>query len=226
MSKKIFISYKYGDTNVLPLKHPYIEQLDPTKVRDYVTAMQEFLLDDHINKGEADDESLEGFQDTTIESKLRDKIYDSSVTIVVISPQMKNPYMPESDQWIPWEVAYSLREKTREDRTSRTNAMLAIVLPDRNGSYGYFIEDRKCCSIACRIYRMDTLFTVLRKNMFSRKMNDARNCNQGATIHFGEHSYILSAKWDEFKATPNMFIERAIKINENIGDYEITKVVE
>jgi hypothetical protein len=225
MGKKVFISYKYGDANVQPLKDHYAELFDPTKVRDYVTAIQEVLLDDHINKGEADEESLENFEDETIASKLRDKIYDSSVTIVVISPNMKNPLKKEEDQWIPWEVAYSLREKTREERTSRTNAVLAVVLPDRNGSYSYFIEDRKCCEKGCRLYKTDTLFSVLKKNMFSRKQNASQKCNNNSLIHYGEYSYILSAKWSEFKASPDNFIERAIKINENIDDYDITKVV-
>lgn len=226
MSKKIFISYKYGDTSVFPLKTTWEEMLEPTKVRDYVTQLQDIFENTHINKGEADDESLEGFTDETIASKLRDKIYDSSVTIVVISPNMKEAWKREEDQWIPWEVAYSLREKTREDRTSRTNAVLAVVLPDRNGSYSYFIEDRNCCPTGCRLLRTDTLFTILRKNMFCQRKSDARDCSRGDTVYYGESSYILSAKWKDFFDTPNVFIERAIKINENIGDYEITKVVE
>ena len=36
MGKKIFISYKYGDTDVYSLKSLLGEALEPTKVRDYI----------------------------------------------------------------------------------------------------------------------------------------------------------------------------------------------
>ena len=232
MGYKIFVSYKYGDTNVQSLKIGvayrygvalgYNTAYEPTKVRDYVTKLQEVLeANHHINKGEADGESLENFKDSTIASKLRDKIFDSSVTIVMISLGMKEWGVLERDQWIPWEISYSLCEYGRNGRTSYTNAMLAVVLPDIYGSYSYCIVENTPTSITIHT---DNLFEILRKNMFNQKIPSV-HIEKGVVLYSGEHSYIPCVRWSDFVRNPNSYIERVIGIRNNIGDYNIYKVV-
>lgn len=98
-----------------------------TTVRSYVDRMESYFdQTTNIYKGESDNEDLSYFTENTIWEKLKDRIYDSSVTIVMISPNMKESYKSESSQWIPWEIAYSLRKTTRGDRTSHTNAVLLL----------------------------------------------------------------------------------------------------
>lgn len=222
MGRKIFISYKYSDANVQSLG------MGVTTARHYVDAMQDLLdAHDHINKGEADDESLEGFKDSTIASKLRDKIYDSSITIVAISKGMKAA-TAESAQWIPWEISYSLREKTRDGRTSGSNAMLAVVLPDQLGRYDYYIEDESCPSCKCRTLKTPTLFGILKRNMFNARQPEVLDCGShvgGGTVYTGRHSYIPSVKWTDFRADVGRHIGVAESIREKAGAYVLSKEV-
>lgn len=190
--------------------------------------MQSHLDDnDHINKGENDGEDLSNFKEETIASKLRAKIHDSSVTIVMISKNMKDVYLPETDQWIPWEISYSLKEITRNDRTSSTNAMLAVVLPDENGRYDYFIETIGCIHCNSIKWKTDSLFNILGKNMFNKKQPNVNQCPSGTCglVHRGnDHSYIYPVRWDSFISNVNFHIDHAISINQNINEYELTKM--
>lgn len=150
LGNKIFISYKYYDTNVQIL--PTTLNNNP-KVRDYVTWLENKFTNrtEHVYKGESDNEDLSYKSEDYIWSKLKDKIFDSSITIVLISPNMKEPNKWEKSQWIPWEISYSLREIPRSAYTSHSNAVLAVVLPDRKGNYSY--------------YNSMTLFNILDENI-------------------------------------------------------------
>ena len=224
MGHKIFISYKYGDTSVQRLaRTPYGE---PTIVRHYVDEIQARLKEgDHINKGELDGEDLSQFKDETSASKLRDKIYDSSVTVVLISPRMKELYTPEKDQWIPWEISYSLREVPRADRVSRANALLGVVLPDVNGSCEYVITNRACCPSGCIYLNRTNLFAIIQENTFNRKRPTQHTCNIQDIIWEYPFSYMHIVSWPTFISNMDRAIEDAIAIRDRISEFDIHKQV-
>ena len=220
---KVFISYKYSDDDVLAL--PGIEN---TTVRDYVDKVQALLkvLEIGINKGEGSDEDLSDFEEETIYEKLKDRIYDSSVTVVMISPNMKLPNRYDKSQWIPWEIQYSLREEMRDGVTSKTNAVLAVVLPDGNGSYDYAITQHACCEKGCRTIHTDRFFTILKENMFNLKKPNVRECGKNRKLYHGEFSYIPCVKWVDFKISIKDMLDRVVDLRDNhIDEYDIWKSV-
>jgi len=217
MGKKIFVSYKYSDSLVAKLPDIFL-----TTARNYVDAFQKKIAStDHIYKGEDDGESLETLADSSISSKLGDKIFDSSITVVFISRGMKDGN-PEKDQWIPWEISYSLHEQSREGKTSKTNAILAVVLPDQFNSYQYYFQDNPGCNSTTHMTNI--LFKIMRENMFNIKSADTRQCN-GTTIYSGYFSYIYCAKWDEFILDIDKYINIALEICTNKENYNLCKLV-
>lgn len=227
MGRKIFVSYKYGDTQVQDLNlvdNTFfgIHKIQ-TKARHYVDELCKILeKDDHIFKGEDDGTSLADFSDEYIATSLRDKIYDSSITIVLISKGMKN-FTIEKDQWIPWEISYSLKEYTRNGRTSLSNGLIAVVLPDTYGRYDYYITHDNVCN--CRNLNTNFLFQILRENMFNIKYPTTEMCSNGNTVYYGDCCYIQSVKWSDFKNNLNYYLNKAIELRDNKHNYNITKTV-
>ncbi|WP_066832914.1 TIR domain-containing protein [Collinsella ihumii] len=228
MGRKIFVSYKYADDDVEFMVRSYPRR---TTVRDYVNEIEDRLgTTSHIFKGEHDGEDLSALSDGAIWESLKDKIYDSSLAIVMISPGMRDGSKPDRDQWIPWEISYSLKETSRRDSegnpvTSRTNAMLAVVLPDSSGSYDYYLHSLPCCPKACTEHRTGTLFGILRRNKFNRVDAETVPCsNDGYWV--GDVSYIKAVRWSDFIADMDRHIGDAYKRRDDIGSFMISKSVE
>lgn len=148
MGRKVFVSYKYKDYDVKMM--PDVTQ--PTWPCDYVDYIKNNVLSsDDIYKGEDSNEDISSWSEDEIWDHLKGKIYDSTLTIVLISPNMKEPGKWQRSQWIPWEISFSVRETTRNNRTSHRNAILAVILPDKDGSYSY--------------YDKNNLFPILKSNI-------------------------------------------------------------
>lgn len=204
MGNKVFISYKYSDNSVRQLRPNGFFHV--TTARDYVDIIQnKFERDEiHINKGEKDNESLADFKSETIRSKLADKIFDSSVTIVLLSPNMKDSWKSEKDQWIPWEIAYSLKSKKRSDNRSKRNAILLVTLPDKYGNYSY-------------VGSYGFYFNIIQKNL-----NNLHTSYIAYKLGNGcSNSYMLQCNWDQFISNPYFWVDAAIEIRDKGDKYNI-----
>lgn len=224
MGRNVFVSYKYADTNVQRLaRTPWYEL---TKVRDYVDELEiELNKNGHTYMGEGSDEDLSNYSDDYIYEHLKDKIYPTTVTIVLISPNMKESHRLDKSQWIPWEIFYSIYQANRNGRVSHTNAILAVVLPDRSGDYSYMIEHKSCCSSSCRLLHTDALFTILSENMFNKKEKNKVDCYCGDNVYRGFCSYIPMVKWYDFIQNMDPYFGQAEFIRDHIEDYDMHRSV-
>jgi hypothetical protein len=226
MARKIFVSYKYKDWDVS--SDPVVgftpgEDTDFLYTpRHYVDKLIETIGSDHIYKGEWGDEGMDDLVDNTIHSKLRQKIFDSSITIVLVSPRMWDKTKLEKDQWIPKEISYSLRDKTVGLQSSKTNGILAVILPDSNGSYDYAVIQKFC---GVRQWQTASYFRLLRENMFNRKNENKTSCQScgGHHHHGNDHSYIHPIKWEDFINNHNAYVEHAMMLRDKLDEFDLTK---
>lgn len=207
MGKKIFVSYKYADSNVRKITNDYFHT---DTVRDYVNKLEDKIGKNDIYKGESDDNDLSQLTNDSIWNQLKQKIYDSSITIVLISPNMKELWKLEKDQWIPQEISYSLKEITHNGtRKSKSNALIYVVLPDKYNSYDYYIQKSYW---GTETYRFDKIFNIMKKNLNNYKYSS-------------DISYAIIVKWDTFISNYSYYINNAVKKQENIDYYDIYKQI-
>jgi hypothetical protein len=200
MARKTFISYKYSEARQL---------------RDDI--LESIGDDAQYYQGETSDSP--DLTDTTTENikkNLRDMIYGTSVTIVIISPNMTK------SQWIDWEIEYSLKEMTRNDKTSRTNGIVGIIMK-YNGGYGWIeTNQQKEDGCTARVIDDDKLYSIIFKNRFNLR-NPKYSCYQCKTIDRLTGSYISLVDEDAFLENPSKYIENAFDKSSEIDNFNITK---
>lgn len=200
MARKTFISYKYSDAR---------------DVRDRIINA---LGDDATYyKGENGySECLDGLAADTIKNRLKDMIYDTSVTILVLSPEMM------SSEWIPWELEYSLRECKRGDRCSHANGIVAVV-KKVDGGYSWLKKSS---------FRRDGCYTSSFDCSKMPKIVSDNRCNQTPKVYACDvccsidwltGSYISIIEEGEFLENPQRFIENAFDKSQNLSNYKVAK---
>lgn len=197
-----FISYKYSEANHL---------------RDRIV---DSLGDDSkYYKGETSESpDLSDRKTEYIRENLKNLIYSTSVTIVIISPHMTQ------SKWIDWEIEYSLKQIKRNDRTSGTNGVLGVVMKC-NGDYTWLRSSvhKKDGHITIST---DTsyLFDIINKNRMNEK-EFKYLCKDCHSIDFLNGSYISLIEEETFLNNPNKYINNAYEKSKNISNYKIVRKI-
>lgn len=118
-------------------------------------------------------------------------------------------------------MSYSLKEITRNGRTSKTNAMIAVVLPDLQNKYDYCIEQTTCCTTL----KFSNFFTIIGNNFFNKKNAETYQCRECGDKHYRglDSHYFAYAKWIEFISNPKKYIDEALIHQANMSQYKLHK---
>ena len=201
MGHKTFISYKFSEAQ---------------SVRDKIIS----ALGDDAKFYQGETSESPDLTDTTTENikrNLANMLYDTSVTIVVISPNMR------LSKWIPWEIQYSLCEYSRDGKASKTNGVLGVIM-EINGNYDWFINNQVnhdgCKTIT---YNTQYLPNIIYNNMFNQTPKQY-SCQYCKCVNRMSGHFITLVPMREFVFSPNIYIENAYKkAYENIDNYNISK---
>ena len=190
MAHKTFISYKYSDV---------VEYKGSNNLRDRI--ITRLGVDAKFYRGENGySKNISSYTAEYIKKYLKDMMYDTSVTIVILSPNMQ-----QSD-WIEWEIEYSLKSITRADRTSRPNGVVAVV-QKQNSWDGY--------SWLRNVY--GNWNTYLMPSI----INNNRNNKKSYVSYLLSNNYIDIVTEDDFLRNPSKYIEEAYQKSKNIDSYVV-----
>lgn len=202
MAHKTFISYKYDEAQGL---------------RDKI--IRALGNDVTYYKGETSDSpDLTDRTTETIREHLKNMIYGTSVTIVVISPHMLR------SKWIDWEIAYSLRECKRGDQRSRANGVVGVIMNDPCTSSTDWIEKHCSNSDGCNMIIHDTtkLFNIINANRFNQTPKEYV-CATCKTVDILNGSYIALVDEGDFLRNPARYIDNAYDKSQKLWNYNLCK---
>lgn len=201
MARKTFISYKYSEAQ---------------KLRDDI--IKALGKDATYYKGETSDSpDLTDTSTENIKKNLADMIYNTSVTILIISKNMKK------SKWIPWEISYCLKEINRDGRVSKSNGIVGVIKEEDN-SYDWFLEEEEneYHDGICVSYNESKVPDIVRKNRYNSNPI-IYHCGKCKKYDSNYGSYISYVKEKEFLKNPNKYIEIAYEKSNDIDKYKIVK---
>lgn len=194
MARKTFISYKYSDV-VAGVSN---------NLRDRIIA--KLGEDAKFYRGEDGyTKDLSSYSAAYIKETLKKMIRDTSVTILILSPNMK------LSQWMNWELSYSLSEITRNGRISHSNGVIAVVQKRETYGFGSGYDWFMSWNGG---WDMNKAFELVRDNQGNKKLYAPNSFSS---------NYIDIVSEDKFLRDPNKYIEEAYEKSQYINYYNVRK---
>jgi len=200
MAHKTFISYKYSESQ--DLRDKIIEKLG---------------TDATYYKGETSDSpNLTDYKTTTIRKNFSDMIYDTTVMIVIVSPNMKQ------SEWMEWEIKYALRDQSRNGRTSHADGVICVV--KKNEFYASLgLNPYSWAKSYGGDWDTSKLFNIINQNRNNKKSwADSDLTNMTDYNNLSKH-YVDIVTEEEFLKYPNYYINNAFDKSQNLGSYNLAK---
>ena len=194
MARKTFISYKYSD----------VVEGKTNNLRDRIIVK---MGDDaKFYRGEDGyTKDLSSYSASYIKETLKKMIRDTSVTILILSPNMKQ------SQWMNWELSYSLSEIERNGRTSHSNGVVAVI--QKQPTYG-ILDGYAWLKMWNGSWDISKTFELVRLNQNNKKFYAPYSLSD---------NYIDIITEDMFLRDPFKYIEEAYNKSQNIDNYNLRK---
>jgi len=201
MAHKTFISYKFSEAQTLR-----------DDIIDALGADATYYQGETSDSPDLTDTSTEN-----IKKNLTDMMYDTTVTIVIISPNMKK------SKWIDWEIEYCLKEISRKGRTSHTNGIVGVIMKS-DGGYDWFkslSEKADGCTVAS--YENGKVYPIINDNRLNQNPR-VYSCETCKSVNELTGSYIAYVNEESFLSDPSKYIDNAYDKSENdAAGYDIVK---
>ena len=143
-------------------------------------------------------------------------MYDTSVTIVVVSPNIKQ------SKWVDWEIEYSLKEISRKGRSSKTNGVIGVIQAVNGGSDWLVTRTSKNDGCTVRSIADAKLYPIIMDNRYNQKKK-TYTCLNCKTVSQLNGSYISLVDESDFITDPDKYIENAFAKSEIANEFELSK---
>lgn len=203
MARETFICYKYSEA---------------TDLRDEI--IKKLGEDASYYQGEtAESPDLTDTSTDNIKNNLKDMIWGTSVSIIIISPNLKQ------SKWVDWEIEYSLKKIKRGEITSGTNGVVGVIMKV-NGSYDWLVNVTKNADgCSTRYINSEKLYDIINANRYNLNIDEKYACNTCKTFNQLNGSYISLIDEDDFLNEPQKYIENAFDKSKVLSNYTISKQI-